>query len=256
MFDFDLARFAYCPKYLKCIAIHFRYYGAYANRTRQTSVSKDLAHTPDSGSEHDTDTPSTTSSPSRASWARLIKKLFETGPTPVPQMRRKHENHFCYHSARGRRQDHPSSPDKALRGQNGHSSSPTNEQLPQLARSQPRQPISYKLCRPRLSQPDKRQKIEYRTNTNASHQPPDQLIIRQLRALFEAPRHISGAIQSTMVSNGSSPVSFSGSMNCRKHQGIMCSDPQLPSPQRPSCRGNRSDRAGQLHMTKRCTFNP
>ena len=57
-----------------------RFYGAYANRTRQTLFQKDLAHTQDSGSEHDTDTPSTTSSPSRACWARLIKKLFEVDP--------------------------------------------------------------------------------------------------------------------------------------------------------------------------------
>ncbi len=62
-----------------------RFYGAYANRTRQTLFQKDLSQTPDSGPEHDTDGPSTTSSPSRASWARLIRKVFETDPLLCPK---------------------------------------------------------------------------------------------------------------------------------------------------------------------------
>ncbi len=57
-----------------------RYYGAYSNRTRQTLFQKDLSHTPDSRPEHDTDAPSTKSSPSSASWARLIRKVFEVDP--------------------------------------------------------------------------------------------------------------------------------------------------------------------------------
>jgi hypothetical protein len=62
-----------------------RFYGAYANRTRQTLFQKDLSQTPDSGPEHDTDGPSTTSSHSRASWARLIRKVFETDPLLCPK---------------------------------------------------------------------------------------------------------------------------------------------------------------------------
>jgi hypothetical protein len=62
-----------------------RFYGAYANRTRQTLFQKDLSQTPDSGPEHDTDGPSTTSSPSRASWARLIRMVFETDPLLCPK---------------------------------------------------------------------------------------------------------------------------------------------------------------------------
>ncbi len=55
---------------------------------------KDLANTPDSGSERDTDTPATTSSPSRASWARLIKKLFEVDP--VLCQNSAEENHIIF----------------------------------------------------------------------------------------------------------------------------------------------------------------
>ena len=62
-----------------------RYYGAYANRRRQTLLQRDLSHTPDSGpEEHDKDASSTTSSPSRASWARLIRKVLEVDPLLCP----------------------------------------------------------------------------------------------------------------------------------------------------------------------------
>ena len=53
-----------------------RYYGAYANRTRN-ALSQDLSQTTSSCPENDVKEPS---SPSRASWARLIRKVFEVDP--------------------------------------------------------------------------------------------------------------------------------------------------------------------------------
>ncbi len=53
-----------------------RYYGAYANRTRNT-LSQDLSQTTSYCPENDVKEPS---SPSRASWARLIRKVFEVDP--------------------------------------------------------------------------------------------------------------------------------------------------------------------------------
>ncbi len=58
----------------------YRYYGAYSNRTRRAVPQSDLTQTrvtlPELP-EPDFDKPS---SPGRASWARLIRKVFEVNP--------------------------------------------------------------------------------------------------------------------------------------------------------------------------------
>jgi hypothetical protein len=57
-----------------------RYYGAYSNRTRKALPQNDLSRTCVTFPEPDFDKPSLDSSPSRASWARLIRKVFEFDP--------------------------------------------------------------------------------------------------------------------------------------------------------------------------------
>ena len=57
-----------------------RYYGVYANRTRKAILKNDLPRNPFSCPEPDSDELATTSKPSRASWARLIRKVFEVDP--------------------------------------------------------------------------------------------------------------------------------------------------------------------------------
>lgn len=57
-----------------------RYYGAYSNRTRKALSQNDLSQTPVSFSKPDFDKPSPTSAASRASWARLIRKVFAVDP--------------------------------------------------------------------------------------------------------------------------------------------------------------------------------
>ncbi len=58
----------------------YRYYGAYSNRTRKALPQNDLTQTPVTFPEQDFDKPSPNSAPSRASWARLIRKVFEIDP--------------------------------------------------------------------------------------------------------------------------------------------------------------------------------
>ncbi len=58
----------------------YRYYGAYSNRTRKALPQNDLTQTPVTFPEQDFDKPSPDSAPSRASWARLIRKVFEIDP--------------------------------------------------------------------------------------------------------------------------------------------------------------------------------
>ncbi len=60
-----------------------RYYGAYSNRTRNAFPQNDLNQTRVSFPqlpEPDFDKPSPDASPSRACWARLIRKVFEVDP--------------------------------------------------------------------------------------------------------------------------------------------------------------------------------
>jgi hypothetical protein len=62
-----------------------RYYGAYSNRTRKALPQNDLIQTrvtPPELPEPDFDKPS---SPGRASWARLIRKVFEVDPLLCPK---------------------------------------------------------------------------------------------------------------------------------------------------------------------------
>ena len=61
-----------------------RYYGAYSNRTRQALFRNNGSRSSPSHPEQDTNTVSTTSLPSRASWARLIRKVFEVDPLRCP----------------------------------------------------------------------------------------------------------------------------------------------------------------------------
>jgi hypothetical protein len=57
-----------------------RYYGAYANRNRRALSQSALTTGFPSWPETTTDKSSTTSTSSRANWARLIRKVFEVDP--------------------------------------------------------------------------------------------------------------------------------------------------------------------------------
>ena len=57
-----------------------RYYGAYANRNRSALSQNALTACLATCSETATDKSSTTSTSSRAHWARLIRKVFEVDP--------------------------------------------------------------------------------------------------------------------------------------------------------------------------------
>ncbi len=57
-----------------------RYYGAYSNRTREALFQNNSSRISPPQLEQHTTTGPTTSKPSRANWARLIKKVFEVDP--------------------------------------------------------------------------------------------------------------------------------------------------------------------------------
>ena len=62
-----------------------RYYGAYANRNRSDLSQSALTACFTSCTETTTDKSSTTSTSSRANWARLVRKVFEVDPLLCPK---------------------------------------------------------------------------------------------------------------------------------------------------------------------------
>ena len=64
-----------------------RYYGAYANRTREALFQKNSSRISPPQREQHTTTGSKTSKASRANWARLIRKVFEVDPLLCPKCR-------------------------------------------------------------------------------------------------------------------------------------------------------------------------
>ena len=62
-----------------------RYYGAYSNRTREALFQNDSSPISPPQREQHTTTGSKTSKPSRANWARLIRKVFEVDPLLCPK---------------------------------------------------------------------------------------------------------------------------------------------------------------------------